>query len=370
MKETSIFWPISYRLLSWFTLAFGTLWFASCGSNATSGGRILSPVETFPSPNKGAPSAPKTLQAKVISANEIHLTWIDTADNEDQYIVERKADTDTGFSVIATLGADTESYEDKQANENMTYEYQVKARNQEGGDSEYSTPFLVSTLLPTAPTALAISNVGAEHIDLTWSNTSSGETHFILKREQVVGELSFNTVEKILPPGIESFSDTGLNEDTTYNYQVQAVNGLGDSDYSNLATETTHLIPPGVARQFDIGNCPEIAPGNTRTCGTEEFGSSKLFCSLDIIWNHPTDYPTGEEITYEICIEEDSLNPDFPPCIMLSEGALAYDYDILMDSNNRDPITTKITLTAIRKNRARGESLVVNNILCGHNLFE
>ncbi len=50
---------------------------------------------------------------------------------------------------------------------------------------------------------------------------------------------------KTLSTNITSYSDTGLNPDTTYYYRIRAYNSFGHSDYSNEANATTK--PAGTA---------------------------------------------------------------------------------------------------------------------------
>ncbi len=97
---------------------------------------------------------------------------------------------------------------------------------------------------PTAPTSLNATNISDTRIDLVWTDTSTTESGFQIERCEGVActdyvgitNVTFNT---------QSYSDTGLTQNTTYRYRVKALNATqGDSGYTNTATATTNVTPP------------------------------------------------------------------------------------------------------------------------------
>ena len=82
------------------------------------------------------PNAPTGLVATAVSSSQIDLSWQDNSDNEDGFRIYR---SDTGaegtFSLIATVGADVETYSDTDLG--STYYYRVRAFNAVG-DSNYT----------------------------------------------------------------------------------------------------------------------------------------------------------------------------------------------------------------------------------------
>jgi hypothetical protein len=75
-------------------------------------------------------------------------------------------------------------------------------------------------------------------VDLTWTDTSTNESNFILERCTGSNCTNF-AVRATLGANTTSYRDTGLARRTTYRYRVKARNSGGDSAYSNIASATT-----------------------------------------------------------------------------------------------------------------------------------
>lgn len=99
-----------------------------------------------PSPTPAPiPAAPTNLTAQAVSPNQVNLAWTDNADNETNYVVERKKGTGS-YAVVATLPADTTTYNNTGLTKNTTYTFRVKATNA-SGSSAYSNEATVKTPL-------------------------------------------------------------------------------------------------------------------------------------------------------------------------------------------------------------------------------
>jgi thermitase len=91
-----------------------------------------------PPPDPTAPDAPSGLMATAVSASAIDLLWTDNSDDEDGFRIQRCQGTDcTGFTTVATVGANVTSYADAGLSAETTYRYRVAAYNQ-AGDSDWS----------------------------------------------------------------------------------------------------------------------------------------------------------------------------------------------------------------------------------------
>jgi hypothetical protein len=106
-----------------------------------------------------------------------------------------------------------------------------------------------ATTAPTAPSNLSASAQSSSSIKLSWTDNATNETGFKLERS--LDGQSFSQIAT-LGENTTSFTDTGLNANTTYSYRVRAYNGVGDSAYSNIAQATTQTAvndttPPDVA---------------------------------------------------------------------------------------------------------------------------
>ncbi len=80
--------------------------------------------------------APSNLSASVTDS-DVTLTWVDNADNETAYVVERSNNSDSDFSVIASLESNTSTYSDTELDDGKYY-YRVKATGENDAESDYS----------------------------------------------------------------------------------------------------------------------------------------------------------------------------------------------------------------------------------------
>ena len=94
---------------------------------------------------------------------------------------------------------------------------------------------------PDAPSNLSANAVSHEQIDLSWADNSDNEEWF--KIERSLDGVNFNQIAQV-SANITTYSDSGLDADTTYYYQVCASNAGDDSGYSNTASATTYPQPP------------------------------------------------------------------------------------------------------------------------------
>ncbi len=85
-----------------------------------------------------APAAPTGMSATAVSDSQINLNWVDNADNEGDYRLERSDDGVAGWGAIASLGANSTSYSDTGLAASNDFFYRVAAHNS-AGYSAYDT---------------------------------------------------------------------------------------------------------------------------------------------------------------------------------------------------------------------------------------
>lgn len=195
-------------------------------------------------PDNAAPSVPQNLAGSPASTSRIDLTW--------------SASTDTGGSGLAGYriyrnGSDTPlasvagtSYSDTALAANTTYTYRVAAYDSAGNESAQSGPVPVTTpgvpptdsTPPTIPTALGATAVSSSRIDLSWTGSTdtggSGVSGYRIYRNG--GGTPLTTVSGT------SYSDLGLAPNTSYSFQVSAVDVAGNE--SLLSTSAGATTPP------------------------------------------------------------------------------------------------------------------------------
>jgi hypothetical protein len=215
-------------------------------STTTIANRIQRVLDRFNVTIDGAaatpPAAPTNLTASAVSSSQINLNWIDNANNEDGFKVERCQASDcTNFTQIATVGPNVTTFANTGLEANTTYFYRVRAYNSVD-DSSYSNTANDTTqalpALPNAPSNLTATAVSSSQINLTWADNSNNETGFKIERCKGSSCANFAQIATV-GANVTSYSNTHLSRNSTYKYRVRAYNTAGNSGYSNIATATT-----------------------------------------------------------------------------------------------------------------------------------
>ncbi|MCC5871942.1 MAG: S8 family serine peptidase [Gammaproteobacteria bacterium] len=95
-----------------------------------------------------APAAPSDLAATATAHDRIDLAWMDHADNETGFTVERSGDN-TSWATVGTVAQNTTRYSDSGLDAETNYHYRVAAYNS-AGQSDYSnTTSAVTDATPT-----------------------------------------------------------------------------------------------------------------------------------------------------------------------------------------------------------------------------
>jgi hypothetical protein len=85
------------------------------------------------------PSAPTGLTVSAVSGGA-HLTWTDTSDNEEHFMIMRKP-TGGAYDDVDTVAFNTVTYHDSSVTAGMTYVYKVVAMNAKGEASSNEVTF-------------------------------------------------------------------------------------------------------------------------------------------------------------------------------------------------------------------------------------
>lgn len=96
------------------------------------------------------------------------------------------------------------------------------------------------TTLPTPPSNLTTSAIAPTQVTLNWIDNASNEVGFKVERS-LSPTTGFVEIVSNLPANSDSFTNTGLAQNTTYYFRVRAFNNFGNSDYSNVAQATTPI---------------------------------------------------------------------------------------------------------------------------------
>jgi hypothetical protein len=165
---------------------------------------------------------------------------------------------------------------------------------------------------PSAPSGLLAQSFNPREIRLVWLDNSSGsaqEDNFEIERS--TDGSSFQPWATT-PKNQSSYVDGGLNPDDTFSYRVRAVNLLGASAYSNVATQT-------------VGNVP-AEPSDLEAVGI----SSQ---SIQLTWADNS----NDELGFLV---EVMLNGSFEPVAEAPANATSYTYYTTVPGYALNPETT------------------------------
>ena len=179
------------------------------------------------------------LSATAVSSSQIDLSWTANSEGDIDYYNIYRNSINIAQTAITT-------FNDTGLPGSTTNNYTVSAVDTSTNEGPQSTIASDTTLDGTPPaqvTGLNALNISDTQIDLTWNaNLEPDLDHYNIYRNgtQIAQVLS----------GVEYYNDTGRSPDTTYSYQVSAVdNTSNEGQNSSIAIATTNpgidVTPPG-----------------------------------------------------------------------------------------------------------------------------
>ena len=203
----------------------------ACNGNGCSGRSAAFSATTA----LGRPTSGLTATAQ--SASEISISWSAVADAT-HYKLYRSA---TGAELFAQTGGEIGAtvYVDSGLNANTSYEYELEACN-DNGCSARSAAVSATTALGRPTSGLTATAQSASEISISWSAVADA-THYKLYRSATGAELFAQTGGEI---GATVYVDSGLDANTSYEYELEVCNDNGCSDRSTAVSATTALRRP------------------------------------------------------------------------------------------------------------------------------
>jgi subtilisin len=199
-------------------------------------------LETILPPNP-VPEPPSALTATANSSSQITLKWRDNSDNETGFRIRRRMDSDSDWSIIATLGQGITTFRHSGLRGGMAYQYSVVAFNDAGesgpsNEARGATP----SAGPAPPTSLTATVLSESEILLSWQDNSNEETGYRIRRRRGPGGAW--SVLTTIGANSTSLRVSGLNTGMMYYFTVSALNQEGESETSNEASAMTGEDPP------------------------------------------------------------------------------------------------------------------------------
>jgi FtsP/CotA-like multicopper oxidase with cupredoxin domain/fibronectin type 3 domain-containing protein len=235
-------------------LAYGyqVVAFNAAGDSA-SNAVLTAPLQTM--------SAPTSLTATLQAGPQVSLTWTDTAVDETGFVVQR-SDNGGAFATIATPAANpgtgNVTYVDTTVQAGNAYVYQVCAVNGSLASAFSNTASVDVFVAPSAPTSLTAALQAGPQVSLTWTDTATNETGFVVQRSDNGGAFATIATPAANPgTGTVTYVDATVQFGNTYVYQVCAMNGPTASTFSNTATMILLSAPTGLTATLQIG--PQVS---------------------------------------------------------------------------------------------------------------
>lgn len=314
------------------------------------------------------PAAPSSLDALVISHEEVGLTWIDNAVNETGYEVVRTKAGGTP-EVVAALAADSVGYIDTGLEALTQYSYLVRAINTQGtsGDSNTVT---VTTFSSTPPDQI-IDNQEAELIgDWAFGSFSADKwaTNYAFRSKGPDGanRAVFNFTTR----------DHGLYE--IFEWHPAGANRAADAPHiitHQYGTETVIVDQQGDGGQWNsLGTFSFAEDGNYSVSITDQFliGDSVMADGIKVVWvsEAPTEAPaapTGLAASVDgsqVDLTWAAATEDITGIQVLRNGAviatLAGSATSYTDSTAAEGVAYAYTVRAVNYGLESGDSNVVN----------
>jgi hypothetical protein len=195
-------------------------------------------VDGFLSAFDRLPAAPQDVAAVLVDLDAAELTWSDVGSGETGFRLERATDG-INFTTRATVAADVLLHEDGDLAPATTYTYRIRSlsgsyASEPSGEVSVTTP-PTPVSFPAAPTLLTATVVGPRRVDLAWQDNSDNEGFFQLARAEGAGLYATIATPRL---GQTTRTDATTLPGRTYSWKVRAVNPVGPSLDSNVATAT------------------------------------------------------------------------------------------------------------------------------------
>ena len=220
------------------------------------------------------PDVPKNLDS-IREKGEFKGIW-SKVDNATSYYVDVAIDEHFTniLSEYKNKEVDVTSINVTGLNDDVTYYYRVKSRN-EDGESEYSATYKVDKLIPPITGGIPVppvppvpKNLKADRkegkFEASWSEVKDATSYYIdvATDENFTNILiGYDNTKVTTSAGIKI---TGLDDDVTYYYRVKSSNEDGESEYSDIY-KVNKLIPP-ITGGIPVPPVPQVllAPENLR----------------------------------------------------------------------------------------------------------
>ncbi len=168
------------------------------------------------------------------ASSSLTVNWSDNAANETNYVLERSLNG-TAFTVIATLPANTTSYNETGLTPNTQYYYRVKATNATESSVYTANTSVTTPPVPSAPAQASTptpsnNNTNVElnngNLLLKWTGSSNTTSYTVFFGTD---PQNLNNIATVPYSATPTYQLSNLNPATNYYWRIDASNALGSA---------------------------------------------------------------------------------------------------------------------------------------------
>ena len=194
-------------------------------------------IVTLPKPVK----TPSFFTFSEITEDKVALKWFDNSDNELGFQLARKSDEDSVFVIVKIIDANLTNYKDSALNPNTTYTYRIWAFSEHNQSDTVELTLKTQKIELKAPLDFTSPASSESEISLSWVKNTGREEGFIVERKGPSDTLFI--VLDSLERDMLIFLDSGLEQETIYQYRIKSFNGSFESPYSDTLAVLTKKTP-------------------------------------------------------------------------------------------------------------------------------
>ncbi|MCB4799563.1 fibronectin type III domain-containing protein [Tamlana sp. PT2-4] len=257
---------------------------------------------------------PTGLYVSNLTSDSVTLNW-DYNSSVDHYNVRYKKTGDSDWRYVESINAGSVTLTD--VNTSSTYEWQIRAKCEDGSGSDYndgqgpdflppsSDEISVTPSCSDTPTGLYVSNLTSDSVTLNWDYYSSVDHYNV--RYKKTGDSDWRYVESI---NTGSVTLTDVNTSSTYEWQIRAKceDGSG-SDYNDgqgpdfLPTSSNKSIQSSIIAYTSSSKTNLIVKIDDTTNTPEQ--SIKIFSIYGrLVYEKSNIESSNGEVLYDINIED------------------------------------------------------------------
>jgi hypothetical protein len=201
---------------------------------------------------KMSPAKPSNFITGQVTSNGINFTWLDNSVDESNFEIEKCVGSGcTNFVPMSNspIAAQSQSYSATGLLENTTYQFRVRATNNDGQSTYLIGPYISTSL--AEPSNLIVGSTTDLSINLSWTENSGVETGYEVQRCLGSGCSSFIALSgSPFATNSTMINDSGLSPSTIYKYRIRSITGTFSSSWLNSNDISTGPLAPST---FTIG---------------------------------------------------------------------------------------------------------------------